>query len=129
MKENKKVKNFQDIIAWQKAHQLVLGIYKITAKFPDVEKFGLVSQMRRAAVSVACNIVEGFARSMIKETLKFYNIANASLEELKYQILLSIELKFINNEDNSVLVLLSDETGRVLHGWIKSQHVNAGLNE
>ncbi|NQT50178.1 four helix bundle protein, partial [Candidatus Kuenenbacteria bacterium] len=78
---DKKVKTFKDIFAWQKAHQVVIATYKLTEGFPDTEKFALVVQMRRAAVSIASNIVEGFARKKIKETLQFYNIAAASLEE------------------------------------------------
>ncbi|OGF31680.1 four helix bundle protein [Candidatus Falkowbacteria bacterium RIFOXYD2_FULL_35_9] len=123
---NKKIESFRDIIAWQKAHRLVVNIYEITEKFPDSEKFGLVSQMRRASVSVASNIVEGFARKNIKESLNFYNFAHASLEELKYQILISNDIKLINNKVNSVLVELSEEAGKTLHGWIRSQLANSG---
>jgi len=119
-----KIESFRDIIAWQKAHELVLLIYQITKSFPDSEKFGLISQMRRAAVSVACNIVEGFARKKIKESLNFYNMAVASLEELKYQILISRDLNLIEINVNSQLVLLADEVGRTLHGWIHSQKIN-----
>ncbi len=68
------VKSFRDLIVWQKAHRLVLSIYKITSNFPDSEKFGIISQMRRAAYSVPANIVEGHARKSKKEFLHFFNI-------------------------------------------------------
>ncbi|MFH0779610.1 MAG: four helix bundle protein [Parcubacteria group bacterium] len=125
---NNEIENFQDIIAWQKAHTLVLEIYKTTKTFPYEEKFGLVSQMRRAIISFELNIVEGFARRKIKETLNFYNIANASLEEIKCQILICHDLNFINQEKYDDLIQLSSEAGRILHGWIKSQRANCGLS-
>lgn len=76
----KLVKTYKDLIVWEKEHGLVLAIYKRTQFFPNSEKVGLVSQMRRASVSVACNIVEGFSRVSNKESKRFYNISNASLE-------------------------------------------------
>jgi len=128
MENKKEIKSFKDIIAWQKSHQLVLKIYKITKYFPSDEKFGLISQMRRAAVSVAANIVEGFARKKILESLNFYNISNASLEELKYFILICYDINLITKDTYSKLVEMSQETGRTLHGWIQSQKVNANLS-
>ena len=115
--ENKKVKTFRDIIAWQKSHELVLKIYSVTRKFPKEERFGLISQMRRSAVSVAANIVEGFARKNRKEALPFYNISNASLEELKYHILIFHDLNLIDNNNYSELSDLANESGRVLQAW------------
>ena len=75
------VKSFRDLRVWQKAHELVLDVYKLTGKWPADERYGLTSQARRAAVSVAANIVEGFRRISAKESLRFYDIANGSLEE------------------------------------------------
>lgn len=80
--------SFRDLEVWREAHQLVLMIYAATKTFPSPEQFGLVSQMRRAAVSVPANIVEGFKRRSWQEKVRFYNIAEASLEELKYYIIL-----------------------------------------
>ena len=79
-----KAKKFQDLVVWQKAHQLTLKVYKITQSFPDLEKFGLVSQMRRASVSIPANIAEGFVKRGKKDKINFYNIAQGSLEEIKY---------------------------------------------
>ncbi len=128
MENKKEIKSFKDIIVWQKAHQLVLEIYKITKNFPSEERFCLVSQMRRAVISVTANIVEGFARKKILESLNFYNISNASLEELKYFILICYDINLITKNTYSKLFEMSKETGRTLHGWIQSQKVNANLS-
>ena len=93
------IKTFKDLKVWKRAHQLAIHIYQITAKFPIDEKYGLNSQIRRAAVSVVSNIVEGFSRKTIKESLNFYNISYGSLEELKYQLLLACDLTYITEED------------------------------
>ena len=79
-----KARSFQDLVVWQKAHQLVLLAYKITKDYPAEERFGLTSQIRRSAVSIAANIAEGFIKKGKKDKLNFYNIAQGSLEELKY---------------------------------------------
>jgi four helix bundle protein len=116
-----KIKTFKDIKAWQAAHDLVLKIYKVTANFPDNEKFGLVTQMRRAGLSIACNIVEGFARRRMKDGTRFYQIANASLEELKYQVTICSDIKLINKEFFNELMSGCDLAGKVLFGWSQSQ--------
>lgn len=82
-------KSFQDVVVWQKAHKLVLAIYKETNQFPREEVFGLTSQIRRATVSVPANIAEGFKRIGLKDKIRFYNIAQSSLEEVKYFLILS----------------------------------------
>lgn len=79
------IQNFKDIIAWKKAHELTLLVYDLTAKFPKHELFGLMSQMRRAAVSVPSNIAEGYKRKGRQDCIHFYVIAESSLEELRYQ--------------------------------------------
>ncbi|MDD2656417.1 MAG: four helix bundle protein, partial [Patescibacteria group bacterium] len=84
-----KIKLFTDLMAWKKSHELVLYVYKITKDYPKDELFGLISQSKRAASSVAANIVEGFRRQGLKDSLKFYNQADASLEELKYHLILA----------------------------------------
>lgn len=113
-------KTYKDIIAWQKAHQLVLKVYKITQKFPKEEKYGLTSDMRRAVRSVPTNIVEGFGRNGYKDALHFYNISEASLEELKYQTLLSLDLIYINKDEYVELKKHEEEVGRLLNGWQQS---------
>lgn len=74
---------------WQKAHELVLAIYRLTSRFPKDELFGLCSQLRRAAVSIPANIAEGFAKRGKMDKLRFFNIAQGSLEEVRYYLLLS----------------------------------------
>lgn len=78
------IKDFKDIFAWQKAHQLTLLVYKLTRKYPKDELYGLVSQSRRAVVSIPSNLAEGFKRRGLQDDAHFCNIAEASLEELRY---------------------------------------------
>src|SRR6476620_3573829 len=85
---------FRDLEVWQMAHRLVLMVYKTTSAFPVDERFGLTSQMRRAGVSVPANIVEGFRRYGIQDKLRHYNIAEGSLEELKYFFVLAADLNY-----------------------------------
>lgn len=82
-------KRFEELTVWQKAHQLVLDVYAMTRRFPREEMFGLSSQMRRAAISVPANIAEGFKKSGKPDKLRFYNIAQGSLEEVRYYLLLA----------------------------------------
>ena len=107
-------------MVWQKAHQLVLLVYSATKSFPKEEVFGLTSQMRRCAVSVPANIVEGYGRKSDKEKLNFFNIAKGSLTELEYYIELTLELGYINEKGFSDLVQLRSDVGRLLNGFSKS---------
>lgn len=92
-----KAKTFQDLLVWQKAHEFVLTIYKLTSTFPPEEKFGLTSQMRRASISIAANIVEGFPKRGIKDKLRFFNISQGSLEECRYFLILTKDLNYSKN--------------------------------
>jgi four helix bundle protein len=112
-------KNFTELKVWQKAHELVLSVYKITKSFPDDERFGLISQIRRSSVSVAANIVEGHKRKSDKDFAHFLNIAEGSLEETKYYTLLSRDLKYTDNIEYADLSEISDETGKMLKGLYK----------
>ena len=91
------LKSFHDLRVWQEAHKYVLKIYEISKKFPPDEKFGLTNQLRRSAVSVASNIVEGFKRRG-QDSIRFYIMSEASLEESRYQVLLSKDLKYTSQE-------------------------------
>ncbi len=97
---------------------MVLQVYKATQTFPKTEVYGLTSQMRRAAVSIPANIAEGFTRYGIKDKLKFYNIAEGSLEELKYYFILSDDLDYIDS--NAELMRAAEQVGRLLNGLIHS---------
>lgn len=116
-----KIASFKELTVWQKAHQLVLQIYKITKSFPKHEEYGLSSQMRRCAVSIPSNIAEGFRRNGQKDSAHFYNIAQGSLEELKYQLLLSRDVEYINQDIFNQTDMLAEEVSKLLVGWIKSQ--------
>ena len=113
-----KIARFEDLSVWQKAHQTVLRIYRVTGSFPAEERFGLSSQMRRAAVSVPANLAEGFKKPGVKDKLNFYNIAQGSLEELRYYLILSKDLGYLS--DNQELVASAEEIARMLHGLIAS---------
>ena len=107
------------LIVWQRSHELVLKIYEITKDFPKDEQFGLTSQIRRAAVSIPSNIVEGKARGSSKDYNRFLLIARGSLEEVKYQMLLAKDLKYIDEQKYKELLNLAMEVGRLLAGLIK----------
>ncbi|AHM57301.1 hypothetical protein EAL2_c20200 [Peptoclostridium acidaminophilum DSM 3953] len=109
-----------NLLVWKKAHELTLKIYEATKDFPRDELFGLTSQMRRASTSIPCNIVEGKARGSSKEFKRFLLIARGSLEELKYQIMLSKDLNYIDEEKHDVLQEKAKEVGRLLNGLMVS---------
>ena len=87
-------RRFEELLAWQKAHQFVLEAYRCSAKFPRTEVYGLVSQVRRAAVSVPANIAEGFKRRHKPDKLRMLNIAQGSLEEARYYLILAVDLQY-----------------------------------
>lgn len=94
---------FQDLLVWQKAHQLVLDVYRYTATFPAEERYSLTSQMRRAAVSIPSNIAEGSGRRGDAEFARFLDVALGSATELEYQLLLARDLWFIDDETHQQL--------------------------
>lgn len=85
---------FEDLIVWQKAHAFVIDVYKITKTYPKEEVFGLTSQFRRAATSIAANIAEGYGKKSINDKLRFYNISEGSINECRYYVILSKELEY-----------------------------------
>lgn len=93
-----KAKSFKDLIVWQKAHRFVLEVYSATQNFPKSEIYGLTSQFRRAAISIAANIAEGFKKRGKRDKLNYLNIAQGSLEECKYYILLSEDLGYYKSD-------------------------------
>ncbi len=113
-------KNFKEIPAWQIAHKCVLEIYKVTKKFPKEELYGLTSQIRRSAVSVASNIVEGFYRNTTKELISFLYNARGSCGETFYHILLVYDLRYISREEFDKLSDEYENLGKQLSNWIKS---------
>ncbi|MBU0577039.1 four helix bundle protein [Patescibacteria group bacterium] len=115
------METFKDIIAWQKGYQLTLLIYKFTVQFPRCEEFGLKSELRRAAISYISNIAEGFKKRSKKESVHYYNRSECSLEEIKCQTMISYDQKYFSVTEYKKINELSEECGRVLNGWIKSQ--------
>ena len=113
------VNDFRDLKVWQKAHQMVLDIYKVTKGFPPEEKYGVVSQIRRSAVSVCANIAEGGKKST-KDYLRFLEISHGSLEETRYYFILGKDLGYLSEEKFQSLWRLSDEVGKMLHGISRS---------
>jgi len=109
--------NFRDLVVWQKAHQLVLAVYGFTESFPDREKFGLSHQMRRAAVSIPAHIAEGFGKRSPAEKARFLNIAEGSLEECRYYLILADDLGYGQTES---LMATLEETSRLLNAYARA---------
>lgn len=112
------ITRFEQLEVWQAAHALVLEIYRVTKQFPAEERFGRVSQMRRAAVSIPANIAEGFKRRGRADKAHFYNIAQASLEELRYYLILCSDLGYCITDVD--MTDPADRVGRMLYGLIQS---------
>ena len=117
---NKPTKNFFELEVWQKAHNLVLEVYSISKDFPKSELFGLTSQIRRAAISIPANIAEGYKRIGKADKIRFYNISQASLEEVKYFLFLSKELGYIN--EYTKIKNMTEEVSKMLEMYIKQIH-------
>lgn len=107
-------RTFQDLLVWRKAHELVLAIYSFTARFPKQETYGLALQMRRAAISVPANIAEGFRRRGKADKARHMNMAEGSLEESRYYLILSQDLGY---GDTSKLVTSLEEVSRLLNAY------------
>lgn len=117
---NGKVKTFRDLKVWQKSHALVLEIYKLTEDLPVEEKYGLASQIKRSAASIPTNIVEGFKRKSKNEFFYFLTIADSSLEETKYHLILAKDLGFLKQNNIERIETLCDEIGKMLYGLKRS---------
>jgi four helix bundle protein len=113
-------KGFRKLIVWQRAHELVLQIYKFTEKFPKHETFGLTSQLRRAMISVPANIAEGYAAGGKGQFGRYLDIAQGSLAEVEYYLILANELTYITKAQYEQAETLRAETGFLLHRLIES---------
>lgn len=111
--------SFKEVIAWKRAHAFVLLAYQASKLFPSTERFGLCSQFERAAVSIAANIAEGYKKDGIADKLRFLNIAQGSLEECRYYILLAYDLHYIDSEKYNELNTSIEEASRVLNAYYK----------
>ena len=108
---------FEDLLAWQKARVFIKHTYQLTSCFPNSEQFGLTSQFRRAAVSIAANIAEGYKRMGKDDKLRFFNYSQGSLEECRCFIILSQDLGYITENESSSLLQEIEDTSRLLNSY------------
>lgn len=113
-------KGYKKLIVWQKADELVIKVYKATKHFPKDEIFGIISQLRRASLSVATNIVEGYGRQNRRELRQFINISLGSLAETEYLLDFPLKLKYLTENKHKTLQDLREEVGRLLWRFYKS---------
>lgn len=114
------IQSHRDLIGWQKSVELAVSLYPLTESFPAAEKFGLVSQIRRAGVSVPSNIAEGFGRGKTDDYLRFLRVARGSLFEIDTQLLIAHRLGYVNEQEFRDKIDQIQECGRILAGLIKS---------
>lgn len=112
--------NFKNIIAWQKARALVKEVYLLSKRLPKEELYDLVSQIRRAVISIPSNIAEGSGRGTNKEFSRFLDIAIASSYEMETQLILSFDLKYISEEDLNLITEKTNEVQKLIHGFQKT---------
>lgn len=115
-----KIKNFYELDAWKEGHKLVIDIYKTTKDFPSEEKFGIISQLRRAASSITANIAEGFERYHFNDKIRFYYQARGSFSEVQNFLILSKDLGFISEDIYKTLMSECSSVGRLINGLIRS---------
>ena len=113
------MKSYRDLIVWQKSVTMVALIYKLISKFPDEEKYGLTSQIKRSSVSVPSNIAEGYGRNYTKDYARFLQIARGSLFEMQTQFQIALNLDFIQEKDLDEIKSLSVEIEKMLNVLIK----------
>lgn len=118
--EDTKIRKFTDLKVWQEGRKLAKAIYRVTSLYPSVEQYGLVSQMKRAVVSVTSNIAEGFKRDTMPDKIHFYVMAHGSLTELQNQVILSNDLQFLDQRSYDDLVTMTDRVDRLLTGLIRA---------
>lgn len=120
---------FQRVFAWQKCHEFVLQVYSITRHFPEEERFGLTSQFRRAAVSIEANIAEGYKKLSKADKLRFFNIAQGSLEECRNYIILAGDLGYISNEEYNTLCDTIEYASRILNSYCDGVINNTAIKD
>lgn len=111
---------FKNLLAWQKAHVFVLSTYRLTETFPSHERYGIISQWRRAAVSVPSNIAEGYAKATTADCLRYLDIAKGSLAECEYYVILTQELGYLSLEQAQQIEAQRQESARLLMGLMRA---------
>ena len=109
------MQHFKDLKVWERSHALVLDIYRLTKSFPNDERFGIVSQLRRAGASVPTNIAEGAKRRGQQDFARFLNISEGSLAETEYLLMLSLDLGYLSSKDSKLLLAEVSEIARILN--------------
>ena len=127
--DNSYSRSFRDLECWQKAHEFVLEVYRVTKHFPEDERYGLTSQFRRAAVSIAANICEGYKKLSQADKLRFFNIAQGSLEECRYYIILSHDVGYYSDEVSNALWAKIEEASTVLNAYCKAIKEAKGVSD
>jgi len=123
-KETGSIKSFTQLDAWTEGHKLVIMVYKITKDFPKEEMYGLVNQLRRAAVSITSNIAEGFGRRSYKEKIQYYYTSQASVTEVQDQILISRDVGYLSRENFRTLADQTIKVHKILGGLIRSSKIH-----
>lgn len=118
--QRNKIRDFTDLNVWKEGHKLVLELYRATDNFPQSEKYSLIDQMRRAAVSVTSNIAEGFGRQTYKEKIQFYYLSQGSLIELKNQLIISKDVGYFSDKNYTEIKKQADTCHKLLQGLIRS---------
>ncbi|MBK9188901.1 MAG: four helix bundle protein [Phycisphaerales bacterium] len=114
------IQSYRDLVAWQRARVLVRGVYELTAGLPASERFGLMSQMRRASIGVMSNIAEGYGRGSRQDYMRFLRIARGSLFELESQVVVSMDLGFFEQDQAQRLHALVEEVAKPLSGLLRA---------
>ena len=122
-------KSFKDLECWQRAHEFVKAVYQVTKQFPDDERYGLTSLFRRAAVSIAANICEGYRKMSKADKLRFMNIAQGSLEECRYYVILSLDIEYIDRATHDRLEFLINGASWKLNGYVDGIVNNSGIKD
>jgi four helix bundle protein len=115
-----KIERFSDLVVWKEAHKLTLAVYNLTAMFPERERFGIVSQVRRSAASLCANIAEGYGRRTTKELLRSLQISRGELEETRYFFILGRDLGFVATQDFERLNSQCDVVGKLISALARS---------
>ena len=121
--------SFTELLVWQKNHQFVLLVYQVTNRFPNYERIGLTSQFQRAAVSIPANIAEGYKKMGKADKLRFINIAQGSLEECRYYVILSKDLGYITEDDANQMYIIIEDASRLLNAYGKKIKESTFVND